>query len=830
MYTVATKSLLAKLMATENIKVEHHARFQTASFDLKNRVLRCPVWKDMGADVYDLLMGHEISHALRTPFEGWHDSVIYAGGNKKATPKEQKAFKHFLNVVEDARIEKLLKRQYPGIRRPMANGYKQLMAKDFFGLSAISDYNNLYLIDKLNLSAKVGVLLNIRFTAKEKPFNEEMQALETWEDVVALAKKLYDYSKTEQQEGERSKEELKRQLEEEQDKERQEEEEEEERMRQEEGDDYDGDEEYGDEGDDDEGDDEGDGEEDSDDDEGDDEGDGEEDSDDEEGDEGKKSDAKGEDAKDDKEKKADDKTTEKGKDKGKGSRKEKDDNKSGGNTTNIDGAKKNSDDNEPFVPSAKTDESFRDKEQKLVETENINSVYVKIPTPNLNDVVTPAAIVNKGLTNFYAKHRATGVRLLNEFKKKNEDYVMLMAKEFEMKKAARSYKKAKVSESGDIDINKLATYRLEDDIFKKMLIVNKGKSHGLVLILDKSGSMSAHIEAATEQILIMALFCRKVNIPFAAYSFTNTSGRAHEHDFPNRYNTGMPLAPFSKNPNEIQMGDLDFRELLNSKMQAADFNQAMMNLLFVARTLSHHGQEGHPSHEDMGSTPLNEALVVLRDVLRNFKMMHRLDIVNAVIVHDGDSDNNCKAYGEIVYKYSSTDYKRFDTQRERVTIRDEKEKLDFALPMNTYGGLTIGLLKWIQMTAHCGVFGFYITGDNMKSIRHPLHKMYRNKLGVGLGTEDRRSGVTDQTIVADKLCKQVIEEKFLESYSEGYTRFFFLPGGKELKADSGELVTTGKSWTPSRLLSAFMKVNRKKSVSRVLVSRFIELIAVAHQE
>ncbi len=811
MYTVATKSLLAKLMATENIKVEHHARFHTASFDLKNRVLRCPIWKDMGADVYDLLMGHEISHALRTPFEGWHDSVVYAGGNKKATPKEQKAFKHFLNVVEDARIEKLLKRQYPGIRRPMANGYKQLMAKDFFGLSAISDYNNLYLIDKLNLSAKVGVLLNIRFTTKEKPYNEEMQALETWEDVVSLAKKLYDYSKTEQQEGERSKEELKRQLEEEQDKERQEEEEE--RMCQEDGDDYDGDEEYDDEGD-----------------EGDDEGDGGEDSDDEEGDEGKKSDSKGEDAKDDKEQKADDKTTEKGKDKGKGNRKEKDDKKSGGNTTNTDGAKKNSDDNDPFVPSAKTDESFRDKEQKLVENQDINSVYVKIPTPNLNDVVTPATVVNKGLTSFYANHRVTGVRLLNEFKKKNEDYVMLMAKEFEMKKAARSYKKAKVSESGDIDINKLATYRLEDDIFKKMLIVNKGKSHGLVLILDKSGSMSAHIEAAAEQILIMALFCRKVNIPFAAYSFTNTTGRAHEHDFPNRYNSGTPLVPFSRNPSEICMGDLDFRELLNSKMQAADFNQAMMNLLFVARTLSQRGQEGHPSHEDMGSTPLNEALVVLRDVLRNFKMMHRLDIVNAVIVHDGDSDNNSKAYGETVSKYGSSEYKRFDTQRERVTIRDEKEKLDFALPVNTYGGLTIGLLKWIQMTAHCGVFGFYITGDNVKSIRSPLYKMYRNKLGVGLGGESKYNGVTDQTLIVDKLCKQVMEEKFLESYSEGYTRFFFLPGGKELKVESGELVNTGKNWTPSRLLSAFMKVNRKKSVSRVLVSRFIELIAVAHQE
>ena len=99
---------------------------------------------------------------------------------------------------------------------------------------------------------------------------------------------------------------------------------------------------------------------------------------------------------------------------------------------------------------------------------------------------------------------------------------MLLAKEFEMKKAARSYKLAKISDSGDININKLANYRMEDNIFKRLMIVNKGKSHGLVLILDKSGSMGTHMKAAMEQIIVLAAVCRKVNIPFVAYSFCNT--------------------------------------------------------------------------------------------------------------------------------------------------------------------------------------------------------------------------------------------------------------------------------------------------------------------
>jgi hypothetical protein len=208
--------------------------------------------------------------------------------------------------------------------------------------------------------------------------------------------------------------------------------------------------------------------------------------------------------------------------------------------------------------------------------------------------------------------------------------------------------------------------------------------------------------------------------------------------------------------------------------------------------------------------------------------MHRLDIVNAVIVHDGDADSTAKFHTKNT-GYDSSSTTCFNTQRQRVTITDTKEKLDVVLP-STYNGLTIGLLKWLQLTAHCGVFGFYITDTQTRSIRGCLYKMYRNKLGVGLGQESRLSGVTDQTILADKLSKQLLEEKFLESYSEGYSRFFFLPGGKELKAENAGIVNSGKAWTPSRLLSAFMKVNRKKSVSRVLVSRFIELIAVAHKD
>jgi hypothetical protein len=811
MFTVETKSMLAKLMAAENIKVEHRV-CKTASFNLKTRTLTCPIWTNMTGDLYDLLMGHEVSHAKNTPMNGWHDSVVYAGGDKKASAAAQKAFKNFLNVVEDARIEKLIKRTYPGLRQPMIRAYKELVAKDFFGLSAISNFNELYLIDRLNLAAKCGSALNIKFSKKEQPYYDEMMTLETWDQVVSLAKKLYKHSVDEQKQGEQKKKELADHLKD--SIEYDEEGEDDDGEKSDWDEDYDSEEtEQGDRNE--TGSDDLDSDEEEDSDSADSDKDGEDDS-----------DAEGDKADGDEEEKADDSTTKKSKDDGEGNRTKKEDKKPSGNKSNADGAgQQENSNNEEFVPKAKTDESFRNMEQKLIDDKDVVPMDVIIPTPNLKDLVAPAAIVNDGLSKFYSNNRALGVRLLNEFKQKNDDYISLLAKEFEMKKAARSYAKAKIADSGDININKLATYMLEDHMFKKLMIVHKGKSHGLVLILDKSGSMSDHIEAAMEQILVMALFCRKVNIPFVAYSFTDNSGAARNHDFPGReQHSPNPLKPYSKKEGEMVMGNIDLREMFNSKMPAHEFTQAITNHLMLVNGFGRQFGASVPDHERMGSTPLNEALVALRDIIRNFKKAHRLDIVNAIVVHDGDSDGNRNIYdANENHRFSS---KVFDANYNRVTLIDQKEHLHIDVPKE-YRGITIALMKWLQMTAHCGVFGFYIAGNTAKSAKRGILGLYQNKQGIRmktLGYSDKPA--PSQVILLDQLCKEVIEKKFLESYSDGYTRFYFIPGSAELKTSNATMTAAGNKWTPHRLLTAFKKVHQKRRVSRVLVNRFIELMSV----
>ena len=77
--TKEQKSILAKLLASENVIVEH-GKFNTASFDTKNRVLRLPIWKEMSGNLYDLLVLHEVGHALFTPEEGHHDAKGHGKG------------------------------------------------------------------------------------------------------------------------------------------------------------------------------------------------------------------------------------------------------------------------------------------------------------------------------------------------------------------------------------------------------------------------------------------------------------------------------------------------------------------------------------------------------------------------------------------------------------------------------------------------------------------------------------------------------------------------------------------------------------------------------
>jgi hypothetical protein len=178
------KSQLAKLLATEDLVVEHK-KVSTACFNVHTRVLTLPLWEKASGIVYDLLVGHEVGHALFTPDEDWLDKV--------------KVPQQFVNVVEDARIEKLMKRKYAGLAKTFYNGYKELNEDDFFQIQE-EDISQFNLADRANLFFKIGNYTYIPIEdGEEKEIIDLISATETFADALIAAEELYKYCKKEKE-------------------------------------------------------------------------------------------------------------------------------------------------------------------------------------------------------------------------------------------------------------------------------------------------------------------------------------------------------------------------------------------------------------------------------------------------------------------------------------------------------------------------------------------------------------------------------------------------------------------------------------------------------
>jgi hypothetical protein len=198
--TQVTKSNLAKLLATENINVEYR-NTDTASFNIESRTLTLPLLNDMSANLEDLFIGHEVGHALDTPLD--------FGSAQENMPS---GFKTFLNVVEDARIERRIKDRYPGLKKSFNFGYKEFLSRDFFQVKD-KDVNQMLLIDRINLHFKIGPFFPVNFNEVEQDFVKKVAACETFDDVIAVSKELYEYCKEElEQKRQEAMEEFKRKL------------------------------------------------------------------------------------------------------------------------------------------------------------------------------------------------------------------------------------------------------------------------------------------------------------------------------------------------------------------------------------------------------------------------------------------------------------------------------------------------------------------------------------------------------------------------------------------------------------------------------------------
>ena len=581
------KDNLAKLLATENLIVEHR-QVSTAFFNVETRVLCLPMW-DASDNVYDMLVGHEVGHALYTPVEPWKK------GRYEDVPPS------FVNVIEDARIEKLMKRRYGGLSKSFYKGYKELHVKDFFETDG-KDFTEFAFIDRINLYFKLGAFEVIPFKEDELPIVETCKGLETFEEVLELCLLIYNKLKDAEEEIAMQLPEL--------------------------------------------------------------------------------------DAHPEKEDKDDNKTSDpvyvendkNGTDDsnpledlstGKGEKEEKkfeedqspdqeiiNPEQPWDTMSNEGGIESNL---KPDEFTAETQEAFNSNQRQLVDEGAKETVYLDFPKLKMDKIVVDHQRVSTYLKKWWKEtaneefryHYSTigtddkltysnfGGQLKEKYlkyKKESSKGVNYLVKEFECRKSADAYSRAAVSRTGVLDTTKLHTYKFNEDLFKKITVLPEGKNHGLIFILDWSGSMQNVIGDTVKQLLNLVWFCKKVQIPFEVYGFTYECPKEWQHsEMDDRGNWHMSEV-IDMEENVLYLNP-SFRLLnfLSSSRTSKEFEKDCSNLFKLASSFQKHMPEFIPYGLNLSGTPLNETIVALRDLIPEFLNKHKVSKLNTVFLTDGES-------------------------------------------------------------------------------------------------------------------------------------------------------------------------------------------------
>ncbi len=571
------KGTLAKLLAQEDLIVEHR-QVETAQFDVERRVLTLPLWEKAEGAVLDMLIAHEVGHALFTPNKWDHLGSV---------PQS------YVNVAEDIRIEKLMKRRYAGLPKTFRKGYEKFAAEDFFQLEG-QDLSKFSLADRLNLFFKIGHFVDIPFTEEEEDYKLTGWDLETFEEVLQFAKDIYTYDKG-QQEGQTS----------------------------------------------------------------------QTPSDDQpsQGDSNLPSDSQ-----------QDQSTQESSDDTPENNQEGDQDSPKQSNTQGQDNPPKEDEAEQSTSRGgkhhegdleAKTDSTLNESIRGLVDSSAKPINYIQTPQLDLKRIIVSNTDYIEELEGYWNEHcsndRLRELNGWNPFAKVDEDWnkfksnsnreVNYLVKEFECRKAASSYARASVSRTGVLDTKKLHSYRYNDDIFKKITITPDGKNHGLIFNLDWSGSMSTVIHDTVKQLLNLVSFCRKVKIPFEVYAFTNEWARGEEcwYESP-------------KVDGDVIVAGFNLINVLTSQAKPRDIDKSMQYLFRMSNAMDCYNHYGVPNKLCLSGTPLNEALVTMKQIIPQFQKKNGVEKVHLINLTDGE--------GSPLRRWSSSTGYYHEVTGDRLAARD----------------------------------------------------------------------------------------------------------------------------------------------------------------
>lgn len=734
---IESKSQLAKLFATENLSVEHN-NVKTASFDLENRIVTLPIFKNPKGDVYDMLTAHECSHALHTPLKAW---------SKLEDPK----YRAYVNVIEDTRIDKLIQKKYPGVVKNYINAFDILMKDNFFGLKDKNVNTDLMLIDKINMYYKSSKKLNIKFSKEEQSWVDRIDNIKTFTDVLKIAKELYGWQ-------EKQLEQLSKLP------------------------DFD-------------------------------------------------NHPLAKNYKLDKNGKSTIKVSVQTESDQLNGNSKSEDNKDG-ETSNVANPNGHGGDNVKVNTGLTciTDQNFEASKDKLLDKTK-KYKYVTLPKPILkNSFVSYQQFLKdmKDNNSFYFKEKNQDrnveyIKFFNwikqdflRFKKDSSKTVMYLVKEFEMKKAATAYKRATVDKTGVIDSLKLKNYKFSDDIFKRLTILPNSKNHGMIMLLDWSGSMCDVISKTVHQLCNLIWFCQKINIPFEVYLFKDLKETDKEKTQTFEFKNGNMCADKGMLVN-----------VASHKMKKTVLHESLLYLyqmsFYFNRNYSYSTDNGFtgyciPISSDyhLTSTPLNEAILMCDKLIPVFQSKYKVEKLSFITLTDGEANGEMADY---VYDTSKPTNKSLREYGAQIVIKDVKKRYTTVKTFedrsyNSRTALTASLLKMIKDKYNVTTIGFYLSKRvNKHSFEQFVPSViYKNGQYQGVNPN------------FEKYRKQFLKDKVIEISKQGYDSYYVV-NAKDMAVENFTLGNIDANESTSNIKKMFTKSMRNRIYSRVLLNKFIEKIA-----
>lgn len=747
---IAEKGILAKLLSKENITIQH-GNYQTAFFDIKNRVLGLPLWKDMDKDVYDLLIGHEVGHALFTPYEGWHESPEKLEGCPRS----------YINVIEDARIEKCIRRTYAGLVGPMARGYRKLFDQGFFGSSDL-DWDEVKLIDKINLKTKLQNLIDVPFTDEEKVFYTRSLQTETFEEVVQLVRDIYEWTKENQ-------EELLTPPPPPQETESTPSSEQEEQQPQQGHDDQ------------------------------------------------LSSEEKGEEEKQSSENPFETEESESNDD----SETSLEEKSEEGNVL----AEQPED-----YETSNTDQNFRDMEKSLIDVDEFGDqkmVANQFSKKEGYRKVTPFKELHADRMQTMTRDGDSTLEKYNSYREDFKEYmketkssVYYAVKEFEMRKAAYRWTRAQTARSGSLDVNKLWSYKTNDDIFSRVTRLADSKNHGMMMLIDFSGSMADIMGSVLDQVIHLTLFCKTVNIPFSVYGFTSSWG----------YDGGERQQELQL-PGSIDVSKLSLVELTNSRLSKNLSEESLYHMFVRKICLEASSNDDYDAYwdlryleqsilsrkEEYGGTPLNEALMAFDYLIEDFKKVNPIDKFNLVVISDGDAQSIHRTSlrrGEKGEGYSQDNLMPTKSYGEMIlNLRNHKIESD-AYSKN----VTKHLLKYLKKRHGSNCIGFFIAEKNWH-FNQILDRAYTDM------KPDSNWDYEEEAKFRKDCQREFLRNKCVAINNIfGYDEFYLLKKTAGLRTSAEEFNPADEA-TKGQMTTAFKKFSKSKKNNKVLLTKFGKAVA-----